>query len=123
MLNHNNHATMYAYENKTLEWHSSIGYKRGNQVFSRYGRRPNHQLLLHYGFALRENATEHRAVLSKTHRMPFKTNFRLTHDTSKDLTDRVVTGLTRGHKRRRATTEEPDEPPRRCLRSHGPASE
>ncbi|EQC39050.1 hypothetical protein SDRG_03258 [Saprolegnia diclina VS20] len=102
MLNHNNHATMYAYENKTFEWHSSVGYKRGDQVFNRYGRRPNHQLLLHYGFALRENAvdyidmdfhlaasypsalskTERRAVLSKAHLMPFKTNFRLTHDTS-----------------------------------------
>ncbi|EQC26251.1 hypothetical protein SDRG_15912 [Saprolegnia diclina VS20] len=44
-------------------------------------------------------------------------------DAWKDLTDRVVQYLTRGHKRRRATTEEPDEPPRRRLRSHGPAGE
>ncbi|KDO22862.1 hypothetical protein SPRG_11999 [Saprolegnia parasitica CBS 223.65] len=30
-------------------------------------------------------------------------------------------GLTRGHKRPRTTTEELNEPPRRRLRSHGPA--
>ncbi|OQS01938.1 hypothetical protein THRCLA_21558 [Thraustotheca clavata] len=98
MLNHANHATVYEYKDGQFQWHSSVMYEKGQQVFNSYGRRPNHQLLLDYGFALDNNPwdymdvdllletfwssllsiSERRNLLLKAHLTPSKTKFRLT---------------------------------------------
>ncbi|OQS00819.1 hypothetical protein ACHHYP_02406 [Achlya hypogyna] len=104
MLNHANYATVYTFDDHKFRWHSSVGYKAGDQVFNSYGRRPNHQLLLDYGFALPDNAWDYldldlsldskyasilskfqrRAVMIKARLMPFKTRFRLGPDSTVD---------------------------------------
>lgn len=55
-LNHNNLQTKYSFDNRFHLFPTGRNrYRRGEEVFNSYGRRPNDNLLLDYGFALQGN--------------------------------------------------------------------
>ncbi|GLD98443.1 hypothetical protein PINS_up007140 [Pythium insidiosum] len=93
-LNHANVATKYDFDvdgNGMFRLYPSAGnaYAQGMEVFNSYGRRPNFQLLLDYGFALTDNEwdfvdvalpSDASRLLGK--RFPFKRTIRLDRQTS-----------------------------------------
>lgn len=56
-LNHANVQTKYSFDNHRFRWYPSgkNNYSVGSEVFNSYGRRPNDNLLLEYGFAMEDN--------------------------------------------------------------------
>ncbi|TMW58694.1 hypothetical protein Poli38472_010253 [Pythium oligandrum] len=88
-LNHSNVATKYDFDvdgngSFRLFPSASNSYAKGAEVFNSYGRRPNFQLLLDYGFALEDNEWEYVEVSLPRDtsqilgsRFPFKKRIRL----------------------------------------------
>jgi len=56
-LNHTNVQTKYNYDSRFKWFPSGTNcYLKGQEVFNSYGRRPNDNLLMEYGFAMRDNS-------------------------------------------------------------------